>query len=428
MGIITWQKAAIAFAGVLVIGIFALVIVDGTFLHKQYLEPWGKDYYEQFEDPRVQVLAHGLLAPNSHNLQSWKVALEEEDAFLLYVDTDRLSPKADPSGRQVTISQGTFLEYVRIAAEELGYEAEIELFPEGEYGPEGSPGNLGSKPVARVSLKEASGDAPEEAREEVREEVREEAPAEAQMEVQEARESRETGGYISPLYPVMFLPDTSRVPYRDTKLQQEDIEKLEALSTKNVSIVIIREAEYVEKLGDIALRAAEVEAGNSGVQEEGSELFRPNEWEKNKFRYGFTLEGQGLSPLKVHVLQGLLSFFPSMNSPEAAGDSFLSQAESAVENTPAYALIITEGNSRTVQVESGILYSRFLLTASDMGYAMQPLSQATEEYPEMAGMYKEIHGEYAEEGEIIQMLVRVGVPEKEVPPTMRLDVMDIIEE
>jgi hypothetical protein len=408
LAIITWQKAAIAFAGILVISIFALVIVDGTFLHKQYLEPWAEDYHEQFEDPRVQVLAHGVLAPNSHNLQSWRVVLEGETAFLLYVDTDRLSPKADPPGRQATISQGTFLEYVRIAAEELGYEADIEFFPEGEYGPEGSPENLGSKAVARVSLKEAPGDAPEEAR--------------------ESREDSETGGSISSLYPVMSLPDTYRVPYRETKLLQEDVEKLEALSTENVTIVIFQEAEDVEKLGDIAYRAAEVEAGNSGIQDEGSELFRPNEWEKNKFRYGFTMEGQGLSPLKVHVLQGLLSLFPSMNSPEASMDSFLSQTEAAVENTPAYALIITEGNSRTVQVESGILYSRFLLTASDMGYVMQPLSQATEEYPEMAGMYKEIHEEYAEEGETIQMLIRIGVPEKEVTPTMRLDVRDIIEE
>lgn len=385
------------------VGIFALVIVDGTFLHKQYLEPWEEDYHERFEDPRVRVLAHGVLAPNSHNLQSWSVVLEGEDAFLLYVDTDRLSPKADPPGRQLTISQGTFLEYIRIAAEELGYEADIEFFPEGEYGHEGSPENLGSKPVARVSLKEAFA------------EVR-----------GEALENRETGTY--PLYSVMFLPDTSRVPYRETGLLQEDVRKLEALGTENVTIVIFQEPEDVKILGDIALRAAEVEAGNSGVQEEGSELFRPNEWEKNKFRYGFTLEGQGLSPLKIHVLQGLISLFPSLNSPEATRDSFLSQTESAVENTPAYALLISKGNSRTVQVESGILYSRFLLTAADMGYAMQPLSQALEEYPEMAGIYDEIHKEYAEEGETIQMLVRIGVPEKEVPPTMRLDVMNMIEE
>ena len=44
----------------------------------------------------------------------------------------------------------------------------------------------------------------------------------------------------------------------------------------------------------------------------------------------------------------------------------------------------------------------------------------------MAEMYKEIHREYAGENKTIQMLVRLGVPEKEVPPTMRLDVTEII--
>ncbi|KKH97233.1 hypothetical protein EO95_10655 [Methanosarcina sp. 1.H.T.1A.1] len=397
MALITRHKAVIAVLGILVIGIFSLVMADGAFLPKKYLEPWSGTYHTQFEDPRVQVLAHGMLSPNSHNLQSWKVVLEGNDSFLLYVDSDRLSPKADPPGRQVTISQGTFLEYVRIAGEELGYETGMQLFPEGEYGPDGTAANLGSKPVARVAL-------------------------------QKLREN-ETGAGTenSPLYDAMFVPDTYRVPYKETKLQAEDVEKLEALSTENVTIVIFQAPEDLEKLGDIAFRAAEVEAGLDRIQVEGSELFRPNEWQKNEFRYGFTMEGQGLSPLKVHVLQGLVSLFPSMNSPEASRDSFLSQTESAVENTPAYALIITKGNSRTAQVESGILYSRFLLTAADMGYAMQPLSQATEEYPEMAGLYKEIHEEYAGENETIQMLIRVGVPEKEVPPTMRLDVMDIIE-
>jgi hypothetical protein len=402
MEIITWQKAAIAFAGILVIGIFAMVIVDGTFLHKQYLEPWDEDYHEQFGDPRVQVLAHGVLAPNSHNLQSWKVVMEGEDSFLLYVDTDRLSPKADPPGRQVTISQGTFLEYVRIAAEELGYETDIELFPLGEYGPEGSVENLGSKAVARVSLNE----------------ITKETKAGHETEVSTS----------SHLYSMMFLPDTYRVPYMETKLLQEDVKKLEALSTENVSIVIYQEAEDIEKLGDIAIRAAEVEAGLERIQVESSELFRPNEWKKNEFRYGFTMEGQGLSPLKVHLLQSLVSLFPSMNSPEASKDSFLSQTVTAVENTPAYALIISKGNSRTVQVETGMLYSRFVLTATDLGYVMQPMSQATEEYSEMTGIYQEIHEKYAEEGETVHMLIRVGVPGKEVPPTMRFDVMDIIEE
>ncbi|WP_440948390.1 hypothetical protein ACSAZL_09255 [Methanosarcina sp. T3] len=223
------------------------------------------------------------------------------------------------------------------------------------------------------------------------------------------------------------MSDTYRVPYRETQLSAEDIETLEALSTENVTILIFQDPESLESLGNVVLRAAEVEAGNDGIQQEGFELFRPNEWKKNEYRFGFSLDGQGLRTFNVHLMQGLISLFPFLNSPEVSGQSFLSQTESAVENTPAYALIITKGNSRTEQVESGILYSRFLLTATDMGYAMQPMSQALEEYPEMAEIYTEVHETYAGENETIQMLIRVGVPEKEVPPTMRLDVMNIIE-
>lgn len=394
---ITKQKVVLAILGILIIGILLLIMADGVFVPKKYLEPWSKTYHKQFEDPGVQILAHGVLAPNSHNLQPWRVVLEGNDSFLLYVDSDRLSPKADPPGRQVTISQGTFLEYVRVAAENLGYEAEMQLFPEGEYGSDGSAANLGSKPVARVTLQKLRGN--------------ETGP----------------GTENSPIYNAMFVPDTYRVPYKETKLKAGDVEKLEALSRENVTIVIFQAPEDLEKLGNIAFRAAEIEAGNEGVQQEGFELFRPNEWKKNEYRYGFSLEGQGLPAVNVHLMQGLISLFPSLNSPEASEKSFLSQTESAVENTPAYALIITKGNTRTEQVEAGILYSRFLLTATDMGYAMQPMSQATEEYPEMTEIYKEIHREYAGENETIQMLLRVGVPEKKVPPTMRLDVMDIIE-
>ncbi len=393
MTLITLKKATIIVAGLFLFFVIALLVADGFFLPKEYLDPWSKTYHEQFEDPRVQVLAHGVLASNSHNLQSWRVVLEGEDSFLLYVDTTRISPKADPPGRQVTISQGTFLEYVRVAAENLGYEAEMQLFPEGEYGLEGTAPNLGSKPVARVTLKKSLGRARPEP---------------------------------SPLYEAMFVPDTYRVPYRETQLSAEDIETLEALSTENVTILIFQDPKDLKSLGNIVLRAAEVEAGNEGVQQEGFELFRPNEWKKNEYRYGFSLNGQGLPAVNVHLMQGLISLFPFMNSPKASGQAFLSQAESAVENTPAYALIITKGNTRKEQVEAGILYSRFLLKATDMGYSMQPMSQALEEYPEMAEIYKEIHREYAGENETIQMLVRLGVPEKEVPPTMRLDVTEII--
>ncbi|MNC64999.1 hypothetical protein D3C75_1152440 [compost metagenome] len=73
-----------------------------------------------------------------------------------------------------------------------------------------------------------------------------------------------------------------------------------------------------------------------------------------------------------------------------------------------------------------MLYSRLILTAHSLGLAMQPLSQAIEEYPEMNGIYSDIHRSYAPGGGTIQMLVRLGTPLTEVPLSMRRDVQELI--
>ena len=125
-------------------------------------------------------------------------------------------------------------------------------------------------------------------------------------------------------------------------------------------------------------------------------------------------------------MQGMVTLFPSMNSGKAASDMFIQSAWTSVDSSPAYALIITGGNSRSSQVESGMLYSRLILNAHRLGIVMQPLSQALEEYPEMKEPYSAIHRDYASDGGTIQMLVRLGRPSKEVPQSMRRDVMDLI--
>lgn len=76
------------------IGFLALIVVDGTFLPKKYLRPWGESYSKQFDDPRIRVIAHGLLAPSAHNLQSWKASLDKDNPleFTLFLDSGRLLP------------------------------------------------------------------------------------------------------------------------------------------------------------------------------------------------------------------------------------------------------------------------------------------------------------------------------------------------
>jgi hypothetical protein len=71
-------------------------------------------------DVRRWILAHAILAPHSHNLQSWLVDLRQPGEIALYCDRTRLLPETDPFSRQIMMSQGTFLEVLDLAARQQG--------------------------------------------------------------------------------------------------------------------------------------------------------------------------------------------------------------------------------------------------------------------------------------------------------------------
>ena len=110
------------------------------------IEPWKGPGQEA--DVRRWILGYAILAPHSHNLQSWLVDLYTPDEIVLRCDLGRLLPETDPFSRQIMMSHGTFLELLDIAARERGLRAEITLFPEGAFGTE----KLDQRPVARIRL------------------------------------------------------------------------------------------------------------------------------------------------------------------------------------------------------------------------------------------------------------------------------------
>jgi len=99
-------------------------------------------------DLRRWIVAHAILAPHSHNLQSWLVDLRTADEIGLRCDRNRLLPVSDPFSRQIMLSHGTFLELLLLAARQRGQRAEITLFPQGAFDER----TIDARPVARVRL------------------------------------------------------------------------------------------------------------------------------------------------------------------------------------------------------------------------------------------------------------------------------------
>ena len=99
-------------------------------------------------DARRWILAHAILAPHSHNLQSWLVDLSVPNEISLFIDRSRLLPETDPFSRQMMMSQGTFLELLDQAARQRGHRADIALFPDGVF----APTTVDARPTARIVL------------------------------------------------------------------------------------------------------------------------------------------------------------------------------------------------------------------------------------------------------------------------------------
>lgn len=390
-----WKKGmkvvAFSIVGLLLAIVIVILLASGAFTKPKYLEPWQQSYSDRFDDPRIKLAAHGLLAASGHNMQPWKIQLDaDENVFYLYADSERLAPEVDPYARQTMVSQGTFLEYVRVAGEKLGYKTEIVLFPNGEYDEQNLAQSMKTMPVAKITI---------------------------------AKTETKSNG----LYEDLFLPDTNRAAYEKTELTPEQIDQLLAINTDgDLQLLIYQDEANRKTLGDYAMEGARIESGIHRINEESARIFRANEAQKNEYRYGFSVEGQGTSGVMKHVMQGLLTLFPGMNNEKASADLFVQSTQTAVDHTPAYAMILSGSNSRMDQVKSGMLYSRLVLTAHSLGLVMQPPSQVLEEYPEMSEQYSKIHKEYAASGGTIQMFFRIGMPTQAFPNSMRRDVTDLI--
>ncbi len=74
------------------------------------------------------VITQAVRAPSVLNTQPWRFVVEG-GAILLFADRDRQLPALDPDGRELTISCGAALYYLRVAARHAGWDPAVVPFP-----------------------------------------------------------------------------------------------------------------------------------------------------------------------------------------------------------------------------------------------------------------------------------------------------------
>ncbi|MGQ0710294.1 MAG: Acg family FMN-binding oxidoreductase [Rhodoferax sp.] len=332
-------------------------------------------------DLRHWLLSIALLAPHSHNLQSWVADLRHSGQILLYCDPQRTLPETDPLSRQIVMSHGSFLELLDLAARQAGVRADITLFPEGAFSgalPDG-------RPIARVTLQTDARVRPD------------------------------------PLLAQVPLRHTNRSVYERERAVPPQAWQALAHGAQDAPQVRMGYADGADPAAlqehrRIANEAWRIELTTPAKILESYHWLRVGAREVAQHRDGLSL----LSPVPVWLDR--LGWLDRRVAP--APDSFATTSQlqdfaDKIASTPAFVWLSTPDNTRATQIAAGRAYARLQLATTAQGLAMQPLSQALQEYPEQQATYAAIHRLCgAAPGHTVQMWARVGYAAA-VPPAPR---------
>ena len=343
------------------------------------MRPWSQAG-SLYTDPMRRALSYAILAPNPHNRQPWVVDLRSETEAVLTCDLGRLLPETDPYSRQIVIGLGCFLELFAMAAADQGYRAEIASFPEGM-----GAARLDGRPVATLRL------------------------------------VRDEGVKREPLFAAVLDRRTNREPYDMAKpVPDAPLKAISTAAGPSVRAGATNDPARVAELRELTRDAMLAEIGDKKAYQESVDLMRIGRAEIEANPDGIALGGPLLDTLH---LVGILTRKSVADPNSQSYEIGIERIRESAEASPAYAWIATTGNDRKTQIEAGRAYMRLTLAVQAEGLALQPMSQALQEYAAMAPYYKRIHAMLAPEpGDRLQMLVRLGYGEKQPPaPRWPLD-------
>lgn len=327
------------------------------------LDPWATAGGHR--DIRRSALSFALLAPNPHNRQPWIVNLAAENEVVLYADAGRLLPETDPFNRQITIGLGCFLEVMRMAAAQQGHRVDLDLFPDGE-----DPAALDGRPVARAVFRADPAVASDPLFANV-------------LHRRSLKEPYDTGRPVAPEALEPLAASVVAGTRFGGSVAPADVAAFRALSREALRIEIETPRTFQESVDLFRIGHREVDASPDGIDFTGP-LFE-------------TLRLAGM-------FDRAAAADPSSTAYKAGLDAVYANADTAM----GHVWLVTRANSRRDQIAAGVDWVRVNLAATGVGLGVQPLSQALQEYPEMAGPFADIHDRLAPGGGTVQMFARIG--------------------
>jgi hypothetical protein len=328
------------------------------------LAPWNRAG-SAYQDPVMRALSYAILAPNPHNRQPWMVDLSTPGRVVLHVDRSRMLPETDPFNRQITIGLGCFLELMAMAAAADGYRVALKLFPEGENAEK-----LTAGPVAVATF------------------------------------IKDPGVTADPLFAQVLDRRSNKQPFDTTRaVSRAALDELVSVGRHGATLVATNDDKQVGALRVLTREALIVEIETSRTYRESVDLFRIGKREIEANPDGIAFSGPLFESL------ALIGQFDREVALDRQSQAYARGIAAVLENTDtamAHIWMTTGRNTRGDQIAAGRDWLRVNLAATALGLGLQPLSQALQEYAEMAPHYRGVHKMLAPSGTTVQMLGRLG--------------------
>jgi hypothetical protein len=336
-------------------------------------------------DPRRRALAYAITAPNPHNLQPWLADLREPGLITVHTDPERVLPQTDPFGRQILIGHGAFLELLVMSLAEQGFGAEVVPWPEGAL-PAGLDG-WDRRPIARLRLLPGRG-----------------AP--------------------DPLFAQVLRRRTPKSDYDTTRpVAPAALRALLDAAGSGVQGGGTVDADRLPALRHLCWEAAKVELLTPATVMESVHLTRVGPSEILRHRDGISING-AVPRIAAALGQFDRSGPPTPGSP--AYEQMMARFRGHSDSAMGFVWLATAGQRHTDAVAAGRAYVRLQLQATALGVAVHPMSQALQEFPEMAPWREQAHrltlghgASQAPGDPTLQMFCRVGHPTEAAPATPR---------
>jgi nitroreductase len=319
----------------------------------------------------VTAVEHAVRAPSVHNTQPWRFRTGE-DAVQLHADWTRHLAATDPDRRDLVLSCGAALHHLLVSLAARGQQAHVERLPD--------PDDLGH--LATVTIRSGAG-----------------VPADPA------------------LLPALTRRRTDRRRMSHRPVPPEHLRMLgEQAERSGVLLVPVTGTALRRRLGAVLVDAADRQRWTPGY---------PAELELWTRRYAGSRDGVPLENVAPHPV-GTVDAAPLRPFPRGRLEQPpLEQEHAAASDASELLVVCTPADTVADRLRAGEATSAILLTATTLGLATTPLSQAVE----VDAVRQAVRHDVLHLPEHPQLVLRVGWPATRaatIPPTPRRDLRSVL--